>query len=70
MITSATLLVLVAYLWKRWEVVPDDVRRVHAVVEPTLAMIVSLGDVLKARACPRPAFPRPKSLKTFLEQKD
>ena len=67
MLTEITLVALVAYLCKRWDTIPEDVRWVHSMVEPTLAVLVSLGDVIRARACPPPIFPRPKSLKTFLE---
>lgn len=68
MITSAALLTLVVYLFNRWEVVDEDVRWVHSRIEPTVAMLISLRDVLHARACPRPSFPRPKSLKAFMAQ--
>ena len=67
MLTEATLVILVAYLCKRWDSVPEDVRCVHSMIEPTLTVLVSLGDIIKAQACPRPSFPRPKSLKTFLQ---
>jgi hypothetical protein len=70
MLTGLALVALVAYLYKRWEVVPEDVRWMHGMIDPTVAVLVSLGDVIKARACPRPTFPRPKSLQTFLQTRD
>ena len=66
---AVILFALTAYLFKRWEEFPEDVRWVHSCVEPTVLTAISLKDILVARACPRPAFPKPKNIKTFLEEK-